>query len=395
MDLRVTDEQSWLAESVGAMLTREWATPHEVADATQERRHRVWEELVAFGALDIGAADGLGAAELCLIARALGSHLASVPFLGSAAVRLALAPDAGTLPPGLASALAGQDAIGVALLEPGRGWTAEGARTRLARGPDGLRIDGAKVAIEQVQAADQLAVIATLDGDPALALVPARQAGLATRAQRCFDDTLLMGSAGFRAVPVPVSGVLGGPGARQALDRLMTAGALLAAAEAAGAADRIFRLACGYATERRQFGRSIGSFQALRHLLADAYVRAESGWSAVRYAAAALDEGAPEAAQAVSVAKAYVSRGAREVTHTAMQVFGGIAFTAEHPAHRFLRRVGVRAQQFGDAAYHERVLGQALADRARRAHAMTAAASERRGAAVPGLRSEERAGDMA
>ena len=374
MDLTTTDEQSWLSDSVGTMLTREWVAPQDVADVTPEQRHRVWEELVAFGALGIGGTDGLGAAELCLIARALGRHLASVPFLGSAAVRLALAPDAGSLPPGLASVLAGKEAIAVALLEPGRGWTAEGAGTRLTRGPDGLRIHGAKVAVEQLPVADQLAVIATLDGGPALAVVPARHAGFVTRAQRCFDDTVLMGSAGFEGVPVPASSVLGGPGARQALDRLMAAGALLAAAEAAGAADRVFPLACGYAAQRRQFGRSIGSFQALRHLLADAYVRAESGWSAVRYAAAALDEDAPEAAQAVSVAKAYVSRGAREVAHTAMQVFGGIAFTAEHPAHRFLRRIGVRAQQFGDAAYHERLLGQALADRARQALAIASMA---------------------
>lgn len=367
MDLTTTDEQSWLSESVDTMLTREWVTPQDVARATPEQRHRVWEELVAFGALGIGGADGMGAAELCLIARALGSHLASVPFLGSAAVRLALAPDAGSLPPGLASVLAGKEAIGVALLEPGRGWTADGARTRLARGPDGLELHGGKIAIEQLPATGQLAVVATLDDGPALAVVPQDGTGLGTRDQRCFDGTVLMGSASFQGVPVSASSVLGGPGARQALDRLMAAGALLAAAEAIGAADRVFGLACGYAAQRRQFGRSIGSFQALRHLLADAYVRAESGWSAVHYAAAALDEGAPEAAQAVSVAKAYVSRGAREVAHTAMQVFGGIAFTAEHPAHRFLRRIGVRAQQFGDAAYHERLLGQALADRARQA----------------------------
>ena len=70
---------------------------------------------------------------------------------------------------------------------------------------------------------------------------------------------------------------------------------------------------------------------------------------------------------AASIAKAYVSRGAREVAHSAMQVFGGIAFTAEHPAHRFLRRIGVRAQQFGDAAQHERRLGRELAERVSRA----------------------------
>jgi alkylation response protein AidB-like acyl-CoA dehydrogenase len=119
--------------------------------------------------------------------------------------------------------------------------------------------------------------------------------------------------------------------------------------------------ACRYAAERRQFGRTIGSFQALRHLLADMYVRQASSWSSVLYAAAALDEDADEAARTVSVAKAYVSRAAREVAHGAMQVFGGIAVTAEHPAHRFLRRIVVRERQFGDAAYHERALGRGLA----------------------------------
>jgi alkylation response protein AidB-like acyl-CoA dehydrogenase len=104
----------------------------------------------------------------------------------------------------------------------------------------------------------------------------------------------------------------------------------------------------------------------LRHILADMYVRSASGWSAVLYAAAEFDEGAAEAAQTASIAKAYVARGAREIAHGAMQVFGGIAFTAEHPAHRFLRRIIVREQQFGDAAHHERELGRRLARRAGR-----------------------------
>ena len=139
--------------------------------------------------------------------------------------------------------------------------------------------------------------------------------------------------------------------------------ALLAAAEAVGAAGRMLDDACATPAERRQFGRTIGSFQALRHLLADMYVRQASSWSSVLYAAAALDEDAAEAQRTASIAKAYVSRAAREVAHGAMQVFGGIAVTAEHPAHRFLRRIVVREQQFGDAAHHERALGRALAPR--------------------------------
>jgi alkylation response protein AidB-like acyl-CoA dehydrogenase len=77
------------------------------------------------------------------------------------------------------------------------------------------------------------------------------------------------------------------------------------------------------------------------------------------------------------VAKAYVSRGAREVAHGAMQVFGGIAFTSEHPAHRFLRRIVVREQQFGDAAHHERELGRALAAADGSAAARTLAGASR------------------
>ena len=145
------------------------------------------------------------------------------------------------------------------------------------------------------------------------------------------------------------------------LARLTAIGALLAAAESVGAAGRMLDDARAYAAERRQFGRTIGSYQALRHILADMYVRQASAWSTVLYAAAALDDELPDAQRTAAVAKAYVARAAREVAHGALQVFGGIAFTEEHQAHRFLRRIVVREQQFGDAAHHERELGRALA----------------------------------
>jgi alkylation response protein AidB-like acyl-CoA dehydrogenase len=95
--------------------------------------------------------------------------------------------------------------------------------------------------------------------------------------------------------------------------------------------------------------------------MADMYVRRVSSLSTVLYAAAALDDDLDGALQTASIAKAYVSRVAREVAHGALQVFGGIAFTDEHVAHRYLRRIVVREQQFGDAAHHERRLGRALA----------------------------------
>jgi alkylation response protein AidB-like acyl-CoA dehydrogenase len=338
VDLELSDEQTWLSEAVDTLLAR------EAEDG------RLWASLVEFGALSVGGDEGLGAVELCLIARALGAHLASVPYADSAAVRFAAEP--------LASKL-GDDAVALAVLEPGSSWAAAPEATRLEAAAGGVTVSGSKVAVEHAGAVARLAVVAAADAGPALAIVDAAEPGVALVAQPGFDPTAPPAAVELAGAPV-VAGPLGG----KTISRLATIGALLAAAEAVGAAGRMLEDACRYAAERRQFGRTIGSFQALRHLLADMYVRQASAWSSVLYAAAALDEDADEAPRTVAIAKAYVSRSAREVAHGAMQVFGGIAVTAEHPAHRFLRRIVVRERQFGDAAHHERALGRALAQAA-------------------------------
>jgi alkylation response protein AidB-like acyl-CoA dehydrogenase len=361
MDLELSDEQRWLKESVETLLEREWPATENVAGATAEQRRRVWERLVEFGALSIGPDDGLGAVELCVIGHALGSRLASVPFLGSAAVRLALAPFAETLDDEVAGILAGDDVVAIALLEPRASWSVADLATTAQRDCDALVLDGEKVAIEHLGQSDRLAVVTALDDRPGLVLIPVDAPGLESASQPSFDATVPMASARLAGVRAPTGAALAEPASQAAVDRLTTLGALLTAAEAIGAASAVLALAVRYAGERRQFGRPIGSFQALRHLLADLYVRQASGWSTVLFAAAAFDDDAPDATRTASVAKAYVSRGAREVAHGAMQVFGGIAFTSEHPAHRFLRRILVREQQFGDAAYHERELGRVLA----------------------------------
>jgi alkylation response protein AidB-like acyl-CoA dehydrogenase len=345
MDLELSDEQTWLSEAVETLLAR-------------EAEDNLWASLVEFGALSVGGDDGLGAVELCLIARALSAHLAPLPYLGSAAVRFA------------AEANLGDDAVALAVLEPASSWAAP-PETRLvtaARGgaqapaaarldapAGGLTVTGRKVAVEHAGTVARLAVVAAAEHGPALALVDAT--GVSSVAQPAFDPT-----APAYAVELDRAPVVAGPYDGETVRRMTTIATLLAAAEAVGAAGRMLDDACRYAAERRQFGRTIGSFQALRHLLADMYVRQASSWSSVLYAAAALDEDADEAPRTVSIAKAYVSRSAREVAHGAMQVFGGIAVTAEHPAHRFLRRIVVRERQFGDAAHHERALGRTLAE---------------------------------
>jgi alkylation response protein AidB-like acyl-CoA dehydrogenase len=356
MDLELTDEQRWLSESVETLLAREWPGARGGEDA-ERAPDALWRALVAFGALSVDRDEGLGAVELCLVSRALGAHLACAPYVGSAALRFAAEPLADRLPEGYAQLVEGDDAVSVALLEPGRGWAVSGVQTAL--GLDGLH--GRKVAVEHADSVDRLAVVASVAGRPGLVLLTADAPGVAATPQPAFDPLVPMSALELAGVDAPVAGVAEGPVAAALLQRLVLTGGLLAAAEAVGAAGRLLEDARSYASERRQFGRTIGSYQALRHILADMYVRQASMWSTVLYAAAALDDGLDEAGQTAAVAKAYVSRCAREVAHGAMQVFGGIAFTEEHPAHRFLRRIVVREQQFGDAAHHEREIGRALA----------------------------------
>jgi alkylation response protein AidB-like acyl-CoA dehydrogenase len=335
MDLELSDQQEWIGEAVETLLARD------------DGRGDLWAGLVEFGALSVGGDDGLGAVELCLIARALGAHLAPVPYLGSAAIRFAAGPLAAEL---------GDDAVALAVLEPGSSWGAAPEQAWLEPVAGGHVVTGRKTAVEHAGAAARIAVVVAAPHGPDLAVVDAGSPGVTLLPRPAFDATAPAFALELTGVPVAT-----GPFGDEAVRRLETIGALLAGAEAVGAAGRLLEDACEYAAQRRQFGRTIGSFQALRHLLADLYVRRASSWSSVLYAAAALDEHAGDADRTASIAKAYVSRATREVAHGAMQVFGGIAVTDEHPAHRYLRRIVVRGRQFGDAAHHERALGRSLA----------------------------------
>src|SRR3954447_26820131 len=131
MDLELSDQQEWIGEAVETLLARD------------DGRGALWAGLVEFGALSVGGDDGLGAVELCLIARALGAHLAPVPYLGSAAVRFA-------------GAELDDEAVALAVLEPGGSWAAP-PQTAVTRG---AFVSGRKTAVEHAGSVSRLAVVA-------------------------------------------------------------------------------------------------------------------------------------------------------------------------------------------------------------------------------------------
>jgi alkylation response protein AidB-like acyl-CoA dehydrogenase len=351
MDLQLTDEQTWLSESVETMLSRRAAEDGIVDPGAGDD---LWRELAEFGALEIGVDDeeSLGAVEAALIARALGRHLAAVPYVDSAATRYGL----DRIGAGPELATDGRSAA-ACMTEPGRRFAPRQPSCELS----GQDLHGSKSAVPHAGTVDFYVAPAVRDGDPVAAIVASDAPGVEYSAEPSLDRSIAQSLVRFDAVEAAPERVIGEAEAGEFIDAVAAAGAVLSAAEATGAAAAVLELARDYASQRRQFGRAIASFQALRHILADMYVKVESSWSAVLYAAASLDEAEPGASTNSSIAKAYASRATLDVAHSALQVFGGIAFTDEHSAHRFLRRVIVCGRHFGSAQDHERLLGAALA----------------------------------
>jgi alkylation response protein AidB-like acyl-CoA dehydrogenase len=342
MDLQLTDEQIWLAESIGELVARQAGDDGLVAPGAGSA---LWDALVEFGALEIDpSAEALGAVELVLVARALGERLAAVPFVGSAALRYALGGDAD---------LRAATTVAVALSEPGRRFAPTDPSTTY----DGTGVTGEKAHVAFAAGSERLALSASAVGGAQLVLVASDDAGVSIDAEQTLDLSLGLAHVRLDGVPARALGEHGSD-----VERLAAVGAVLASSEAVGAASALLNLATEYAGQRRQFGRTIGSFQTIRHLLADLVVQVEASWSSVLYSAASLDERQPGSVQDASVTKAWSSRATLAVAHGALQVFGGIAFTAEHPAHRFLRRIAALGGLYGDAAEHERALGRTIAN---------------------------------
>jgi alkylation response protein AidB-like acyl-CoA dehydrogenase len=153
-----------------------------------------------------------------------------------------------------------------------------------------------------------------------------------------------------------------GPAAERALEAALTAGAAILAAELTGLAQRCLDMTVGYVKQRHQFARPVGSFQALKHRLADVWVGVSQARAASRYAAACLSaDGAgplahPDAKVAAAVAKAYCSEVAVHAAQECLQLHGGIGFTWEHPAHLYLKRAKADSIAFGTADAHRGTL---------------------------------------
>jgi alkylation response protein AidB-like acyl-CoA dehydrogenase len=306
--------------------------------------------------------DGYGAVELRTVLEEMGRALLPSPFLSTvvlAATALVASGDDAAQAAHLPGIAAGKTTATLAVAESDGLWQTGRLQTTAARGGTGWTLRGEKSLVLDGATADLVLVVAGTDEGPTLFAVAGDDAGLTRTPLTTLDPTRRLARLSFGDVAAVPVGTVGG--AAPTVDRVLDVATTALAAEQVGGARACLEASVSYARDRVQFGRPIGSFQAVKHKCADMFVRLQLADAAAAEAAAALAgvEGAPEPGVAAAVAHVVCSEAFMFVAAENIQVHGGVGFTWEHPAHLYYRRAKSSQLLFGGpAVYHERLLSR-------------------------------------
>jgi len=321
---------------------------------------RLLSELGVVGLLVDQAYGGVGAGpeELERVMEEAGAFLLCAPLLSSGVLAAGLIQalgdeaDKARLLPSIAD---GSRIATVALAGRRGGWTADDVAVSAQSARDNWLLNGDARFVTHGQVADLILVVARAPDGLAVFEADAGASGLAIEALPTFDHTLRLADMSFEATPA--RRLASSRPAWEAIEDALDLARVALAGEQAGGARRVLELTVDYAKTRVQFGRSIGSFQAIKHMAADLLLESESAISAARAAARALAEGVPDAKAAINLAAFACADAFVQVAATGIQMHGGIAFTWAHPAHLYLRRARADTQLFGAPhVYRERYL---------------------------------------
>lgn len=308
---------------------------------------------------------GLGLVELAAVAEEMGRACLPGPFLSTlwATATLQAVGASATASGYLKKIAAGKLRATVALLEESLDWSGAATQLKATKQSGGYRLEGRKLLVPDAAVADVVLVVARLGDQLALLAVDGKAAGLAVRATPAIDATRKLYELELKQVQVAADALLAeGIAAEQALAAGIGAATVVVCAELVGGMQWTLETALTYVQTREQFGKTIGSFQAVQYQLADMLLWLESGRSAAYYAAWTLSERDPAAKAAVSIAKAYISDAAREVGNRGIQSHGGIGFTWEHDLQLYYKRAKGSEIYFGDATYHREQLAKLTID---------------------------------
>jgi len=317
----------------------------------------------AFGGL------GLGAVELVALLEPMGEALFCAPYWSTVALGAGAILEAGSDAqkarwlPGIA---AGDARATLAVAEASGAWDADGVAATWRRAGEGYVLSGAKRFVPDGAGADLVVVAARAEGSAGLAgislfALPGGAPGLVRRTLPTMDRTRRLAALELREVRVPAADRLGPEGeAAPALRRVLDRACVTLAAEQVGGAQRCLDMSVAHARERVQFGRPIGSFQAIQHKCADMMVAVETARSAAYYAGCVAETGSDELAAVASLAKAWCSDAYFRCAADAIQVHGGVGFTWEYDCHLHLKRAHAGERLLGMPDFHRERVARAM-----------------------------------
>jgi alkylation response protein AidB-like acyl-CoA dehydrogenase len=376
MNFGFTEDQELLRSAARDFLARECPIPYvrRMMEDARGFSDAQWAKMAELGWVGLAIPEahggaGLGFVDLAVLLEEMGRVVLPGPFFSTAVVAAPALADAAS--PSLQAEWLPRIAAGrargtLALLERSARWDAAGIALEARADGGAYRLSGTKLFVPDAHTADFLLVAARAPGSTgttglSLFLIDAADAGVRTKLLQTMDQTRKLCEVELRDVTVPGSRLIGEAGEGAAiLERIAARAKTGLAAEMCGGAARVLDLSVEYAKVREQFGRPIGSFQAIQHKCATMLVEVESARSATYYAAWAVGSDARDAALAAAMAKAYCSDAFRHVAAEGIQIHGGIGFTWEHDMHLYFKRAKSSEVSFGDAAWNREMVARLI-----------------------------------
>jgi alkylation response protein AidB-like acyl-CoA dehydrogenase len=369
MNFAFSDEQEELRASVRRFLAEKSpeSEVRRLMDTTEGYDPAVWSQMAdQLGLQSLTIPEEFGGSgftyvELLVVLEEMGAALLCAPFFSSVALAANALLTSGddeakkSYLPGIAS---GETIATLAITEDNGKWDFSGIECKAEKKGDGWVLNGHKMFVLDGHVANLIVVAARTAAGVSLFVLQGDAPGLTRTPLPTMDQTRKQARLEFSDTPAVLVGT--DAGAEPGLTKTLDLAAVALAAEQVGGAQRVLDSSVEYAKTRIQFGRPIGSFQAIKHKCADMLLEVESAKSAAYYAAWAAAEDSDELPVVASLAKSYCSEAYFHAAAENIQIHGGIGFTWEHPAHLYFKRAKSSELLFGDPSYHRELLAQRI-----------------------------------
>ncbi len=369
MNFAFSDEQEELRTAVRRFLAEKSpeSEVRRLMDTTEGYDPAVWSQMAdQLGLQSLTIPEEFGGSgftyvELLVVLEEMGAALLCAPFFSSVALAANALLTSGddeakkSYLPGIAS---GETIATLAITEDNGKWDFSGIELAATKKGDGWELNGHKMFVIDGHVANLIVVAARTAAGVSLFAVPGDAPGLTRTPLPTMDQTRKQARLEFSSTPATLIGADGG--AEPGLSKTLDLAAVALAAEQVGGAQHVLDASVEYAKTRIQFGRPIGSFQAIKHKCADMLLEVESAKSAAYYAAWAAAEDSDELPVVASLAKSYCSEAYFHAAAENIQIHGGIGFTWEHPAHLYFKRAKSSELLLGDPSYHRELLAQRI-----------------------------------